>query len=274
MMSRLFRRLKATFTGPSIHDLLVRLDELGTEVATLRAEVDRLKLVSEPFHTRPGVFDPTIYAEVFVENEYRLPERFGAEDLVIDVGAHIGSFATACLMRGVGRVVAFEPFPANHALASVNLARFGSRAEVRRTAVWRSDQPAGRREYDSSAAANTGGGHLFGPAADGLTVPTVPLDEVVGDVLAAAGRERLRLLKLDCEGSEYPVLLTATCLGVIDEVCGEYHEVGPVGPGLAVGGITNFTHQVLVDHLSRAGFRVTAEPNPRDARLGWFWARR
>lgn len=274
MLSRILRRLRATFTGPSIHDALARLDDLGTQVATLRAEIDRLKLVAEPFHTRPGTFDPTIYAEVFAENEYRLPEQFAAEDLVIDVGGHIGSFATACLMRGAGRVVAFEPFPANHAVATVNLARFGSRAEVRRAAVWRSDQPAGRRGYDSSAGANTGGGHVFGPVAGGLTVPTVPLDEVVREVLCAAGRERLRLLKLDCEGSEYPVLLTATCLGVIDEVCAEYHEVGPVGPELAVGGIRNFTHRVLVDHLSGAGFRVTAESNPRDSRLGWIWARR
>jgi predicted RNA methylase len=125
MISRILRRLIATFTGPSIHDVLVHLDSLGAEVAALRAELDRLKLMAEPFHTRPGTLDPNICTEVLAENEYRLPERFGAEDLVIDIGAHIGSFATACLLRGAGRVVAFEPLPANHAVATVNLARFG-----------------------------------------------------------------------------------------------------------------------------------------------------
>jgi hypothetical protein len=146
---------------------------------------------------------------------------------------------------------------------------------VRPAAVWRSDVPAGARRFDSSAdQANTGGGNILGSPAGGASVHAVPLDEVVREVLAAAGRDRLRLLKLDCEGSEYPVLLTATCLGVVDEVCGEYHEFGAVGPEAAVGDVSFFTCDVLVRHLTGAGFRVTTEQNPKNSQIGWFWARR
>lgn len=267
MLRRIARRLQATFRGPSPRDLLA-------EIQALRIEVARLRVLAEPFHTRPDTLDPNIYAEVLVENEYRLPARFAADDIVIDVGAHIGSFAVACLLRGAGRVVAFEPVPANHALLRVNLARFGGRGEARRAAVWRSDRPAAELYYEASPdAANTGGGGLIG--GDGsLAVPAVPLDGVVAELLAATGQERIRLLKFDCEGSEYPVLLTATCLGRVAEVCGEYHEVGAAGPSARVGGHTGYGRGVLVDHLTAQGFRVETEANPRSTGIGLFWARR
>ncbi len=269
MLRRIARRLHATFRGPSSHDLLA-------DIHALRVEVARLRVLAEPFHTRPDTLDPNIVAEVLVGNEYRLPDRFAADDIVIDVGAHIGSFAVACLLRGAGRVVAFEPVPANHALLSVNLSRFGGRGEARRAAVWRSDGPATELHYQASAdPINTGGGTLFGGADAGtLAVPAVPLDGVVADLLAPTGRDHIRLLKLDCEGSEYPVLLTATCLGRVAEVCGEYHTVGAAGPAARVGGHTGYGRDVLVDHLTGAGFRVTTEENPRYPGIGLFWAQR
>ena len=273
MLGRIARRLNATFRGPTARDALDAGTVLAEELRQLRAEVARLKAVAEPFHTRPGTLDPNIFREVLVENEYRLPERFAADDLIIDVGAHVGSFSTACLLRGAGRVVAFEPFAANHALLGVNLARFGLRGEARQVAVWRSDRPGGELRYQASAdPANTGGGTLFGAGGD--AIPTVPLDAVVRDLLAATGRTAVRLLKLDCEGSEYPILLTATCLERVAEICGEYHEVGAVPDEARVGGRERYDHRVLVDHLTRAGYRVETEVHPRDPALGLFWARR
>ena len=273
MLGRIARRLNATFRGPTARDALHAGTLLAEELRQLRAEVARLKAVAEPFHTRPGTIDPNIFREVVLENEYRLPERFAADDLIIDVGAHVGSFSTACLLRGAGRVVAFEPFPANHALLGVNLARFGPRGEARRAAVWRSDRPAGELRYQASAdPTNTGGGTLFGTG--GCAMPTVALDAVVRELLAATGQDSVRLLKLDCEGSEYPILLTATCLDRVAEICGEYHEIGPVPDEARVGGRASYDHHVLVDHLTKIGFRVETEVHPRNPALGLFWARR
>ncbi len=275
MIRRVLNRLRATFTGPSARDALSASEALAAEVAALRADLDRLRPLAEPFHTRPGTFDPHIYADVLVNNEYRLPARFDAADAVMDIGAHVGSFAAACLLRGAGRVLSFEPFPDNFALATVNLARFGPRAEVRRAAVWRSDRPAGTVSFtDSPDPPNTGGGHLMGRPGAGTAVPSVPLDGVVRDFLAAAGQARLRLLKLDCEGSEYPILLTATCLHLVDEICGEYHEVGAVGPELAAAGHAHFSRELLVGYLEAAGFAVESEVHPKNALVGLFWARR
>jgi len=278
MLRRLTRRLNATFRGPSPLDTLAEIRALAPltgRVAALEAEVARLRAVAEPFHTRPGTLDPNIYAEVLVGNEYRLPERFEASDVVIDVGAHVGSFAAACLLRGAGRVVSFEPVPANHALLGVNLARFGGRGEARRAAVWRSDVPATELRYAlSDDPTNTGGGNVLAEAAGGLAVPAVPLDAVVAELLAATGQGRVRLLKLDCEGSEYPVLLTATCLDKVAELCGEYHDIGEVGPAAQARGHTRYDRKVLVDYLSGVGFRVESEVHPRNPAIGLFWARR
>ena len=50
-------------------------------------------------------------------------------------------------------------------------------------------------------------------------MPTITLEDVFA---RAAGR--VRLLKLDCEGSEYAILENANLSGV-ERVCGEVHEI-------------------------------------------------
>ena len=48
---------------------------------------------------RNGTLDQAIFNGVAVRNEYRLPARFAASDIIIDIGAHIGSFAQAVLSQ-------------------------------------------------------------------------------------------------------------------------------------------------------------------------------
>lgn len=279
MIRRLARRVRSTFTGPSSHDLaaaMLQIARLEGEVRGLAQRVAELGATAEPFHTRPGTLDRLIARSVLLDNEYRLPDRFEAGDLVIDVGAHVGSFATACLLRGAGRVIAFEPVPSNHALLSVNLARFGNRAEARPAAVWRSDAPPTLlRVVASPDAANTGGGNVFGGATPaGLSAPALPLDAVIAGALASSGAGRVRMVKVDCEGSEYPVLLTATRLDRVDEICGEYHEVLDPVPAARVGSHVAYGRDTLVGHLSALGFRVTTVTDPVHGGNGLFWARR
>jgi len=279
MLRRLARRVHTTFTGPSSRDLAAAM----LEIARLKDEVSRLQervadwgATAEPFHGRPGTLDRAIHRAVVIDNEYRLPPRFEATDLVIDVGGHVGSFATACLLRGAGRVVAFEPVPSNHAILALNLARFGGRAVAHLGAVWRSDAPPTRLYHVTSAdPSNTGGGNMFGAATPaGLSAPAVPLDDAVAAALAASGCDRVRMLKLDCEGSEYPVLLTATCLGQIDEVCGEYHQVLDPIPAAKVGSHVAYGRDTLVGHLTSLGFAVATAIDPVHSCNGLFWATR
>ena len=70
---------------------------------------------------RSGTLDRLIFDAVVAQNEYRLPERFGPDDMVVDVGAHIGSFAYAVALRGGKHVWSIEPDRTNCALAAEHL---------------------------------------------------------------------------------------------------------------------------------------------------------
>ena len=52
----------------------------------------------------------------------------------------------------------------------------------------------------------------------------MPFDAVVDDV-SMKGARRVNLLKIDCEGAEFPILLTSNRLAAIDRIVGEYHEL-------------------------------------------------
>jgi FkbM family methyltransferase len=147
--------------------------------------------------------------DVICGNEYRLPDRFGPEDVVIDVGAHIGAFSYAALVRGAEACMRSKRIRSITRIASHNVARFAGRVQCRNLAVWRSDQPQQLLFNDAltSFKPNTGGISVLWND-EGLPVASISLD----DLLAEASRNfarRVRLLKLDCEGAEYPILYTS-----------------------------------------------------------------
>src|SRR5215217_6544055 len=48
--------------------------------------------VTDNLFRRPDTMDDAIFREVVQGNEYRLPEKIRDDDIVVDIGAHIGSF--------------------------------------------------------------------------------------------------------------------------------------------------------------------------------------
>ncbi len=227
------------------------------------------------FSLRPGTNDDMIYTNVVVRNEYRVPDDLGGA-IVIDVGMHIGAFSHLALTRGAREVHGFEPDALNFACAVQNLASFGERAHLTPRAVWRSDVAAAAlRFWRSSDAANAGGGTLIWDA-DGPLVHTVPFDEVVAAV-SDGGRRRIDLVKMDCEGAEFPVLLTSNQLHLVDRIVGEYHELRAELPRhVRLPGCEQFTIEGLRSHLERAGFSVTVEEQATATfgALGLFYADR
>jgi len=257
------------------------------------------RFMTEPWTFRNGTLDQAIFDGVVVHNEYRLPERFAPGDIVIDVGAHIGSFAEAVVSRGCRNVTCIEPDRSNFEIAAANLRPHieAGRVELVRGAAWRSDRNADDLRFDGYHAfpesfpgmagiINTGGGSVIWGG--GEPVAKVAFDDIV-DRVTNRGERRVRLLKLDCEGAEWPILLTSQRLDLISEICGEFHEIGgefleisedrpAEGPVFSLGGTTKFTLDVLVGCLERAGFTVTHRRHMRPTGalegLGLFFARR
>lgn len=248
---------------------------------------------------RDGTLDQAIFNAVVRFNEYRLPERFAPTDIVIDVGAHIGSFAQAVLSRGCRNVYCVEPDRSNAAIAAAHLKSHIESGEVQLVtgAAWRSDHNADELHFDGYRAfpdswprlagiINTGSGSVLWGG--GEAVAKIAFDDIV-DRATNHGERQVRLLKLDCEGAEWPILLTSGRLGLIREICGEFHEIGgefhgisedraPSEPVFSLQGFAKFTVDVLVTHLESAGFTVDYRrhslPNGEPEGLGMFFATR
>jgi FkbM family methyltransferase len=256
-------------------------------------------LVTEAWSFRPGTLDRMIFNGVVALNEYRLPARFAPDDVVVDVGAHIGAFAYAVVQRDCEHVYSIEPDPANCALAAEHLRPYVDNGfvQLRQQAVWRSDPNDDELRFDGyhpfpqsfkgmEGVINTGDGSVVW--GEGEPVAKAAFDDVV-DRVTNRGERRVRLLKLDCEGAEWPILLTTRRLHLIDEIVGEFHEIG--GPFLEIGEdrpskrhvfhsdrVAGFTVEEFVRVLRDADFSVTHRRHQRpDGALegfGLFFATR
>lgn len=185
---------------------------------TFRCQRDADRMFGETFHTR--VYDvPTV--------------PVGPGSVVIDVGANHGF--TACHFARMGaRVVAVEPHPAvfQALVRNVRANRLESRVETVQMAV--SDH-AGTATF---LATRRMGGGMSSLDAGYMAATETPIDhryEVPVTTLATLvedlGAERVRLVKLDCEGSELAILrsLGPDLLARIDSFAMEYHpEAYPV----------------------------------------------
>ncbi len=222
-----------------------------------RREVDRQWGVE----LRRDSWDASIYRSVVGRNEYELPDALSAEATVLDIGAHIGSFARACHQRGTRRILCFEPNDDNIALLRRNVAGL-SGIRIRHGAVL--DRPGFVRCDPlplTMAGQNTGGASIR-PARSG--VRAFALDEI----LRREGK--IGLMKLDCEGSEWPILLRSRELKRIERICGEYHECASHPSARGLPG--PFDHRRLRAVLEAQFACVTIVPNQPGAKIGKFWA--
>ena len=248
---------------------------------------------------RLNTVDRLIFNDVVGRNEYRLPDRFAPTDAIIDIGAHIGAFSHTVIQRGARQVWAFEPDFDNCRLAAVHLRDSLDAGFVRlfQKAVWRSDRADDQLRFDGyqpfpasfsgmEGIVNTGNGSVVWGR--GEPVEQIALDAVIDEITTGtAGASRVRLLKLDCEGAEWPILLTSRRLHLIDEIVGEFHELG--GDCLEIGEdrprtpliftsdrVSRFTIDALASWLTDAGFHVThhrhRRPDGALEGLGMFFA--
>lgn len=164
---------------------------------------------------RHGTWDRDIFDTVVRDNKYGLPAAFSPEDVIIDIGAHIGAFSLACLERGAGLVIAVEPEPENFRVLCGNLARHiaSGRLVAVNAAVGDGEGQAGL--VCPSEKLNTGG-WTTRPDDDG-PVQVLSLGFLV--------EEDVRLIKFDCEGDELRILRDDCYFwDAVDEVVGEYHN--------------------------------------------------
>lgn len=164
-----------------------------------------------------------LLAETWLENRY-LPAGVPSPRTIVDVGAHVGIFSMWAASRfPEARVLAVEPASEAFECLQLNIERNGlTNVEPVRAAVGSTARRAMlyRRGF---AAANTlyvrdNYGSRFEPLE---RVEVIPLGELFARFLV----ESCDLLKVDCEGAEYELLLGAAAdeLRRIRRIAIEYH---------------------------------------------------
>jgi FkbM family methyltransferase len=185
---------------------------------------------------------------VFCREEYAVPADARC---IVDLGANWGAFALYAAARApAARIFCIEPSPDEHPRLLRNLAANGLDGRVTGWPLAVAGEP-GTRWMDADPA-HPGPSRGIHPA-DGTAPPAsvqvqaVTLAQVLERARAAAGVERIDLVKMDIEGAEHEVLchLPPEALATVDAWQMEYHPNGPRAPLFAA--------------LRRAGLRLVRD---------------
>lgn len=193
---------------------------------------------------RINTFDKQALYEVWKMKEYQTDHfTIHPDDVIIDIGAHIGSFSVWAAQQAVsGRVYSFEPDPENFTLLEENVKLNGlSNLFIVNSAV--ADMRGQVRLFTSDYHNMT---HSFfeEKARGNSMVDTLSL----ADILQDYGLEKVHYLKIDAEGAEYQILLNtpARVLRQVDKIFIEYHDYLNHG----------YTFRDLRDYLADNGFQT------------------
>jgi FkbM family methyltransferase len=190
-----------------------------------------------------------VFKEIFLTDFYqirslvrRLPER----PVVIDVGANAGYFAMIFFSRvPEATLFAYEPIEENHRLLAANVARNAAltgRATVTHAAVTGAAAESVElfAESDSNSVVASVFPEFAPEHARAVRAPATSL----ADIVRTHGLERVDLLKMDCEGSEYPIIYDTpeTVWPLVQNIALEVHDLP--GKGRNVGALTTYLESV------------------------------
>src|SRR5579863_670966 len=179
--------------------------------------------------------DLVVVRDIFEQDAYRtllLGDNAGPDEVVVDIGAHIGTFAKLWYRKNPqARIICVEACPENLAALRANVGDFAQVVHAACTyetaelillnAVRPDCESTGgsvvvpRSEKDFSPLRQEGYSYWD----DYRELPKITLEEL----MVRYGFDHINILKLDCEGSEYSILGNTKVLPRIRIIVGEYH---------------------------------------------------
>ncbi|WP_182126115.1 FkbM family methyltransferase [Nitrosopumilus sp. b2] len=185
--------------------------EVNSEVLTIKKnEIPETKLIG--WQDNGDVFG------VFFD-EYLSDLSFKGKN-VIDIGANIGDSSIYFALKNAHKVIALEPMPANYKIAKKNIemnkledkielimAGCGEKSDIINCEI----DNKGIEAYIDKNIQNK----------KTIQVPIIPLDDILGKIDIKSPC----VLKMDCEGHEYEIILSAShqTLTNFSEILLEYH---------------------------------------------------
>lgn len=186
-----------------------------------------------------------LFEEIWIKGCYSKRFEIPPGTTVVDVGANAGVFALWAVKRGASRVIAVEPSPRMCEYLSRNVSLNG----LRNVTVVQAACGGERGEAVLYSRGDEGLNSLYCRDVLGSTfrplcrTPVLTLE----DIFSRYGVETCHFLKIDCEGSEYEILLNAheDTLRRIRMIAMEYHV-----------GLNDHDPGDLVNFLQSRGFRA------------------
>lgn len=206
---------------------------------------------------RPNTTDAAIFNSVFNHNEYKI-NTFKDTDVIVDIGAHIGSFSLLAWEKSCRNIYAYEANIDNFSILKKNTEN--TNIHCYHNAV--------RGNYSSLTLGsvlpptmpNTGGIAV-------LKKGDVPV-KTLNDILAEVGGT-IDFVKLDCEGSEYSIIFESdpAIFEHINTIVGEFHA-GTLPVNLCEG--FDNTPENLEAYLIKAGYNCSFSYYPNSS-MGKFF---
>lgn len=193
---------------------------------------------------RDNSTDIGVIKEVFIEDPYKIYEiPFGS--IVIDVGAHIGTFAIRCAGERGCTVYSYEPCEESFNLLAKNVTinNLDEKIKSFKKAV---SAESGLKDFNVSTS------HYSGSSFYGVISPfyTVKVDCItLEQIFKDHNITHCDVLKIDCEGEEKKILMSsAGVLKLVGKIMLEYH--------------TMQDGKVIMDYLRNNGYSVYPDTLP------------
>lgn len=213
--------------------------------------------IAAKYKIRPWTLDKFIIWEAWGMNEYvNNLITIKPKDTVVDIGAQIGVFSVrAAKLASEGRVFAYEPHPENYSMLLTNIQLnkcqniFPYKMSI--------GKDGGEVSIKLFVNATNSGGHstVVRVGKHFVTTPQLSLRRI----FSLHKLNRVHCLKIDTEGSEFDILLTAppSLFKKIDQIALEYHNF------LA----SSRRHLEIVEFLKSNGFKVKVVNHPVISRV-------
>ena len=167
------------------------------------------------FKTRPETTDEAIVRNVFVEDEYDARNLIKPQDVVVDIGAHIGSFSVLAASLGA-QVSSYEPFFESYNLLCQNMENNISTQTY--TCIDKAVMGKRQSRKLHVRQINFGGNNFYQEPNTNENIECITLDDVFKDNQI----DHVDFLKLDCEGSEFEIIEHSDKLPLIKIIAFEY----------------------------------------------------
>jgi FkbM family methyltransferase len=173
---------------------------------------------------RMNIWDARILQEVFLDNPYVRDSSLPPEPIIVDIGGYIGDFALYAVRQlGSRKVFVYEPSKKNFAIMTRNIEHNQYRDRIVAVNMAVSDANEVLMDIDLPDNKQLNVSVYTSDPSTATSVPCITLK----DLFNAHELGCVDLLKLDCEGSEYAILLSAPMelFKRIRNIAMELHEI-------------------------------------------------